>query len=75
MCEALTWKAGAVIPAGEDYRCQHLFDVFSGHPVHAGSARTQVVRGLAERHEQRRRVVHEIDHVIKPRPGSAAAQR
>jgi hypothetical protein len=37
-----------------------------GHGVYAGRIRAPVSRDPAERHDQRRRVMHEIEHVIKP---------
>ena len=43
-----------------------LFDVFGGYPVHARRVRALVTRDPAERHEQRRRVMHEVEQVIKP---------
>ena len=46
-----------------------LFDVFGGYPVHARRVRALVARDPAERHEQRRRVVHEVIQVIKPAAG------
>ena len=43
-----------------------LLDVFGGDAVHAGGVRALVARDPAERHDQRRRVVHEVEQVIKP---------
>ena len=44
----------------------HLLDVVGGQAVHARSVRALVARDPGERHDQRRRVVHEVEQVIKP---------
>jgi hypothetical protein len=38
--------------------------------VHAGSVRTAVARDPLERHDQRRRVVHEVEQVVEPAAGT-----
>ncbi len=43
-----------------------LLDPGGGHAVHAGGVRALVARDPVERHDQRRRVVHEVEQVIKP---------
>ncbi len=43
-----------------------LLHVGDGQPVDTGSVRTAVARDPVERHQQRRRVIHEIEQVIEP---------
>jgi hypothetical protein len=43
-----------------------LLDIGGCHTVNAGSAGSLVTRDPAERHDQRRRVVHEVEQVIEP---------
>ena len=43
-----------------------LLDVGDRQAVHAGSVGAPVARDPAERHDQRRRVVHEVEQVIEP---------
>ena len=43
-----------------------LLDVGGRQAVHAGRVGASVTRDPAERHEQRRRVVHEVEQVIEP---------
>ena len=43
-----------------------LLDQRDGHAVHAGRVRAPVARDPAERHDQRRRVMHEVEQVIEP---------
>ena len=43
-----------------------LFDQRDSHAIHAGRVRAPVTRNPAKRHDQRRRVMHEIEQVIKP---------
>src|SRR4051794_27961217 len=48
---------------GNTDRLLHRVD---GRPVHAGSVAAAVPRDPAERHEQRRRVVHKVEQVVEP---------
>jgi hypothetical protein len=43
-----------------------LLDPGGGDAVHAGGVRALVARDPGERHDQRRRVMHEVEQVIKP---------
>jgi hypothetical protein len=43
-----------------------LLDPGGGHAVCAGGVRALVARDPGERHDQRRRVVHEVEQVIEP---------
>jgi hypothetical protein len=43
--------------------------VIDGQAVDAGSAGSPVTGDPVERHDQRRRVVHEVEQVIKPAAG------
>jgi transposase len=43
-----------------------LLDAGDRQAVHAGSVRAVVTRDPAERHDQRRRVVHDVERVIEP---------
>lgn len=52
-----------------------LLDVGDRQAVHASGSGSEVARDPAIRHKQRRRVVHEVEQVIEPAAGSAAAQR
>ncbi|HEV3380675.1 MAG TPA: hypothetical protein VG142_06815 [Trebonia sp.] len=49
-----------------------LFDQRDGHAVDAERLRVPVARNPAVRQEQRRRVVHEVEQVIKPAAGPRA---
>lgn len=46
-----------------------LLDGGDRHAVHAGSVGAPVARDPVERHQQRRRVVHEVEQVIEPAAG------
>jgi len=43
--------------------------VVDGQAVHAGSAGSSVTGDPVERHDQRRRIMHEVEQVIKPAAG------
>ena len=43
-----------------------LLDPCGGHAVRAGSVRALIARDPGERHDQRRRVVNEVEQVIEP---------
>ena len=50
----------------EPWDPEALLHVEDGHAVHARSVRAPVPRDPSKRHDQRRRVVHEIEQVIEP---------
>jgi hypothetical protein len=65
------WPKRAVLNGGpqviqEPGYAHDFLDMGGGHAVHAGSVRALVTRNPGERHDQRRRVVHEVEQVIKP---------
>jgi hypothetical protein len=61
-------KLGAQL-AQEPGRTDARLHLGDGQPVHPGGVRTGVARDPVKRHEQRRRVAHEVEQVIEPAVG------
>ena len=54
------------VPPRHPDACLHLGD---GQTVHAGSVRAGITCDPIKRHQQRRRVVHEVEQIIEPAAG------